>query len=339
MRYKPCGSRVLEGLVMSNYYPFTAGMKNAWVRFRNGELLKWTAIYAAVAFGLSILSVILTFAVGIASSGGFTQFVRDNSNSHASPMVAVVRYGFDILIVLAGLYLIPRVLRASMTANKMKLPAKIPGMVDWAIFSIRRCLIDMFCWYDKKLLIPAVVLLVSGLLLFGAMIMSATPMILSSAGGRVTGNVLMGIFGIVLLVLAFLAYFIAYSIHSLRTHFSLYMYLKGDADGKASIRKSFDLVKGQTWQVFCAQLLYGVVIGLAAIVVMIVMFVLAIIPIVGILVDVVAFIALLYLAMAFNFVYMADVFAFFAKEGPLKITPAPDKKGITGSLAKKHTRK
>ncbi|MFH1306956.1 MAG: hypothetical protein ABIH83_04880 [Candidatus Micrarchaeota archaeon] len=272
---------------MGKNYDFVNGIKFCWEKFRNRELLKWSAISTAVYFAASILDAIL----GIIILASVYALVIGGRPPPGFEM------NLGIITMLVGLYLVTRLKMAAMAASSIKTLSKPPSVIEWAKLNLRRFLVDLFCWYDKRLLLPAIVFAIVGIISLAAGIIYGMPVLLFAAALCIT--------------VAFIAWGLGFVVHEIRTMFSLYMFLRGDGPEHLMVRKSFDVVKGQTISVFLPFLFFGIVSLLLMIIVAIVMIGIALVPCVGIIIDILLVIALVIAYVAFNEAFEANVFNFF----------------------------
>lgn len=302
---------------MGNYFDVIGGMKASFANFRDKELLKWSVIYILGEMAAGVVDALIGLAIAgafmLATNGSISDMLNKSPN-------------LGIVGAIAGLWLVPRLMRAAMAANGISIGEKPPSVVDWFVLNVRRFFIDLTCWYDKKLLIPAAILIAIGAVAGVASL--ALPMVLIIALG--------------ILALGLAAWAIAMVVHSLRTNFCLYMFLRGDGKEGGMPRKSFDLVKGQTLQVFLAQFLFVVILAIAFIIIAIPMIVIAFVPCIGAVVDAIVLIVLVLALTAFSSAYWAGVFKFFCEGGPAagvasakKSRPAAVKKAAKKAKKKK----
>ena len=294
---------------MGKYYDVMAGLKYAWSRFRDKDLLKWAVFYDVGMIVASILDMIIAAVVFMLIFGvKIDDFLKMGAN-------------FPSISLLAGLWLLPRFMMAAMRASDMKTIGNV-GIIDWAHLSIRKFLVNIVCWYDRKLLVPAVVFLVlAGIFAF----------VVPSMG-----------IAIVALALFMVSWIIAMVVHTIRVNFADFMYLRGDGGVTKMPRKSYDLVTGQTFEVFLAHLAFAIVYILAAIVIGIGMILIAFIPCIGIIVDILLAIVLIIAVSTFAEVYMVDMFRFFAggkTSSPVKKMPAKASSSKKKKPAKKRRKK
>ncbi|VVB56992.1 Uncharacterised protein [uncultured archaeon] len=311
---------------MANYYDVFEGMKKAWENWRDSELLKWVAIEFAAGIGLLVvLGILLVAMIGVdnlmSMAGGS---LRSNTPAMQAligillPFFGIAVLAFLVYGLVCFFFLTPRIMRAALAVNGAKVPAKLPSMVDWFMLHLRLFFINISCWYDKRLLMPAAVVL--ALAVMCAVIGFAAPAAFVGAA----------IFG----ALALFCWMVGIIIHGIRTKFAAWMFLRGDgAEGKMPYT-SYKLVHGQTLEVFLAYFIFGIVFGLLAAVVGIVRILIRLVPCIGPVIDLVINLAFSFFTQGFNMAITADIFLFFDKAGPAKPAPASAGKG-SGTPAKK----
>ncbi|MCL6088968.1 MAG: hypothetical protein M1530_02255 [Candidatus Marsarchaeota archaeon] len=310
---------------MGRYYDVIEGLKTAWARWRDSELLKWVVLEFAGFIVLAVLAIGLLVAMvgpqalldmmsaaGSRASGSQTASTQAAVRALAGVMVPFIA----ILLVLLLLYALacffyfqPRIMRAALAAYGVKVPAKLPGMVDWLMLHIRLFFVNLACWYDKKLLVPA-----------AAFIGLAIVFLLVSF---VAGAAAIGAF--IFAALGFMCWLVASIVHSIRTGFAPWMFLRGDGpEGKMPLASN-GLVRGQTFEVFLSYFVFGILFGLAAMGVAIVRVILSLIPCIGPIFDMVINLAFNIFTQAYTNAVQADIFLFFDKSGPVKPANAPAK--------------
>lgn len=309
---------------MGKYYDVIAGMRLAFEKSKGRELLKWSAGY----FFAEMILVAAYLAILILTIAG-----RGDESMPFTP-IWFMQQGLEGIYRLAtialGLYFVPRIVGAALATAGMK--QKVPSIIDWAIFSLKRALIDLACWYDKKLLVPAGVFFAVGVL----------ALLLAVAG---VATEAMGVLAFLAAVFGFIAWIIAIMVHSIRTRFSLFMRVRGDREGDGTIRKSYDLVLGQTVEVFMAFVIFWFIIFIFAIVALVLaiiagmaaVLIISALPeivavgatLAGVLAVLLAFVVLSIWMQAYEKTFEADVFKFYEKNGTAtaKKVPEMQKKG------------
>lgn len=284
------------------YFDAIGGIKLALQEFKEKELLIWSAITTIVMGVCSIFDILLGLAI--------VWIIAMMLNTTFEEMTeANIRLNLGIFSALAGIYLVPRVMRAAMGALKVKTAPNPPKYLDWLTLNVRKFFIDLFCWYDKKLLVPAVVFLVIGIgVLVAAVVMGA-----NDISNLSETSVLVLIAGIAVVLIGIFCWSIADVVHSLRTQFGLFMYLRGDGEEGKMLKKSAQLVQGQTLEVFLAHLIFGLMLFIVMVPLVIVMVLLALIPCLGIVIDSVLALVLAIILMAISNHYNANVFKFFCE--------------------------
>ena len=307
---------------MGNYYDLIEGLKAAWIRWRNPELLKWVAI----EFALGLVVIVLALGVLAAMVGPDTLIKLANGGSSKSaaasgalatalaavivPFIAILLVALLIYGLFCFFFFQPRIMRAALAANGAKVPAKLPSMLDWLVLHLRIFCVTISCWYDKKLLAPA------------AGFLALT--ILCAVAGFFVKPALVGAvaFGMLTLV----CWLVASSIQGLRAGFAPWMFLRGDGPENQMPAVSNELVHGQTLEVFIANFFFGLAFGLVAVGVAIVRVILGFIPYVGSLMDLLVNLAFNVFTQAFSMSIGADIFLFFDKAGPVNVRTAPASK-------------
>ncbi len=302
-----------------NYFDVIAGLKDAWVKFKDKDVLRWTAIYMVGELAIMLGMFITLIGVIVFGASG---------KGDAVPLLV----GFAVLLAeLAGLvafaaYAIPRTVRAAMKAQNIPLAKNPPSVLDYFVFSVRLTLVNLSCWYDRKLLAPALALLVLTVLAtFAAFVLN--------------GGILPWIPAIVLASLFACAWGAAALVHAERTKFAVHMYLRGDGTEREMPLKSYRLVHGQTFEVFLAGFLGGAGLYVIRTIIDIfgrVLMYMLLIPlfllgagvgsggmlVLGILLAVLLFLASVFawafIEMALWRVYLAGMFKYYDKMGPVK---------------------
>ncbi len=300
------------------YFDVIEGLKEAAARFRDKSVLRWTAIYM-------VGELLIMFVMFAAAIGAIVSSFSKGNGALALAGFSALLAGFVALVAFA-MYAIPRAVRAAMKANGIKVAPKPPGVLEYFVFTVRIALVNMFCWYDRKLLSPALALLA----------LTALAAIIAFA---LNGGVVPWIPAIVLAVLFFLAWLAANIVHAERTKFAVHMLLRGDGPESAMPLKSYGLVNGQTFEVYVAGALGGA--GLYAVRMVIdifsrVMMYTLLVPVIlvggsagsgAMLLVGIGLVVLLFMAIVFAWafiemavwrVYLADMFKFYDAMGPVK---------------------
>ncbi len=311
---------------MGRYYDVFEGLKTAWVRWRDSELLKWVVlefagfIVLAMLAGLLLVAMVgpqalldIMSAAGSRASGSQAASTQAASRALAGvimPFIAILLVVFLAYALACFFYFQPRIMRAALAAYGAKVPAKLPGMVDWLMLHIRLFFINLACWYDKKLLIPAA----------ASVALTIVFLIVSF----VANAALIGVFAFVMLALV--CWMVASTVHGIRTGFAPWMFLRGDGPENEMPTASYGLVIGQTLEVFLSYFVFGILFGLAAMGVAIVRIIVSLIPCIGPIIDMVINLAFQLFSQAYTNAIQADIFLFFDKNGPVKPAPAAAKK-------------
>ncbi len=276
---------------MGKIYDVIEGLKTALEKFRDPELVKWC-----------LIETLLIGIPGVALSL-LTKGSRANSLPSGVWALLLIAYGFLIGFMLLDFFVLrPRIIRAAMRISGVKMPPKLPGALDWFVLHIRIGLVNMFCWYDKKLLIPAVVLGVFALLAVAAGTFNAV-----AYGAAVAFFILAG-----------LAWAGAMLVHNMRTMFAPYMFLRGDGPDGQMPPKSACLVRGQTLETFLTMLIYGIILLVAYIPIFIVGLALSFVPIAGTLLREVFLLGFSFVVAAISNVFLAGFFKYMDEAGPAK---------------------
>lgn len=214
---------------MPKNYPFISGFSFALKNFRAKDLLYWSFWLALVNIGGAI--------VEHASGYSFWNYALSNlGKAEFDFSYLLISWSITFAALLVSLYVSARAMMSAMRISKVK-TAKGIDFLKWVWLQIYKLALNLACWYDKKLLLPAVVLAAfagAAYVVFpdGISILAAFP----------------------IFFLAVLAWEAAFMIHATRTSFSVYMFLEGEKSAGKVVKKSDGMVKGQTVEVFAAQL-------------------------------------------------------------------------------------
>lgn len=306
---------------MANYYDVSGGLKWSWENFRKGEVLKWTGLHLLAVFFLFAILFGLMLALVFASTD-FRSMISNEKNVSGNIAFQMIRWFFSIVLAVVGLYFIPRIMGAAMALCGFRLPPRPPGIIQWGIFSITRMLLDLACFFDMKLLLPAAALLALALLSF-------------AAGFAYNGFFLLAL---AMGLGAVLAYSVANNIHSIRTHFALYKYLRADGEAMECLRESHALVKGQTFEVFLAGFIGGLAMLLALLPMLVVLLVSWFInPLLCLGVGLLLGAAFFWLLTAYQQTFAANIFQYYDRMGPVPAMPAAAEKTPGAKPAAKKT--
>ncbi|MFA5108123.1 MAG: hypothetical protein WC492_01155 [Candidatus Micrarchaeia archaeon] len=290
------------------YFDIIGGIKFAISQVGNMEMLKLGALYA-------FLAIIPSY--GMAMITGSSRYAPYSQATTISPGASMAVLALGLVAVVLGLfnffYVLPRIMRTAIKANGMGVPQKVPGVVEWFMLHLRLFAVDITCWYDKKLLIPTVVLLIIGIVAAFTFVEV----------------------GILFFMIAIFAWIIAMIIHGIRTTFSQYLLLRGDGHEGQMPRKSFDTIKGQTVEVFIPQFVFGVIAFVVAMVIVFATVFTSMIPVVGTTIEYIVMFALEAVMIAIGTSYMANMFKFFFNEGHARPSVAP----AAATRKKTHARK
>ncbi len=278
---------------MGKYYDAINGLKLAWERFRNPELLKWAAAYG-----------IFSFIVGAVFS------MLNAKGAKPQDAVALI-FGICLagllVFIPASAYLYMKLIPAALGACKIPVSKKTKYF-EFVVLMIRAFLAGIVSWYDLRLLalpIAGIALYFMGLGAAAAMPVLALPAILAAY-----------------------ALVIAYAIiASTRIGFAVYLYFTEGPPESGKPKKSHALVQGQTLEVFLAHLAVAIAttLPLVAISVLIrmVQSVLGWGQLGRLALDLVILIPITIVASAIQYAYAADVFGFYAAAGPAQGAAAP----------------
>lgn len=280
-------------------------MKKAFAEFRDRDLWIKTA-------GSMIVPLVAFAAVAVLFGTPAIYFwSKDESGKLAAIAILAIgtALGFGVAVVL-GAYVWSLSAKRAMEIAKVKTIA--PKPIDVVLLGVKQIFVNAFCWYDKKLLAPTVGLVcVSVLFFILAYFQNSSENTQLAALGMVAG------FG--MLSLAFIAYIIAVNVHAYRTFFALNYYLAGEGAALDMPRKSYDMVNGQTLEVFISlfvpQFAAGLVIQIAIQFVMMPLSVLMLFPL-GIIIAlplmVVAYLVMITAELAYLQTYNARLFRHYA---------------------------
>ncbi len=217
---------------MSRYYDFGRGLNYAISKFTDSEILKYSAFVA-----------LITLIAGLSE-----MFVAEN------PLLYMGIYfvGFALLLF----YVVPRFVRKTMELIGIKV-GKFPSLVDWFVMNIRMVFVNLFCWYDKKLLTPTIICLVLAVLV---LVLAITSIIEYELGA---------IISFVIIMLMVVAWSIASTIHSIRTGFAQYLFLGKEMNESEALKMSHNIIKGQTFQAFLPQIMISLIVAIPILIIVI----------------------------------------------------------------------
>lgn len=227
---------------LTKNYDIIKGFTFAFNRFLDPQILKWAAV---LAFASGFIDII-------------QGLVEDMGMYH--PAVTMGMAGIALLavipVIIVGLYTYPRLLREGLRIVGLKSSDKVPGVVDWAVFSIRMWFITTFCWYDKRFLIGLAIAIISFVMMIAGIVL-------------MPGNSAMGILmilGIIGSVIGMLVWMVGYYFHDIRLIFAPVMFVRGDGVDSSMPKRSWDFVKGMTVELFITLLLAGLLVGMLLII-------------------------------------------------------------------------
>jgi len=280
---------------MSGYYDFGRGLNYAISKFTDSEILKYSAF---VAF--------ITLIIGLSGL-----FVVEN------PLLYMAIYLVAYALLL--FYVVPVFVRKTMEKVGIKV-GKFPSLVDWFVMNIRMILVNVFCWYDKKLLTPAIICLVLAVLV---LVLAITSIIEFELGAMIS-------FVIIMLMIAVWA--VAITIHSIRTGFGQYLFLGKEINESEALKMSHNIIKGQTFQAFLPQIMISLVVAIPILIVVIASFVL-----IGqndLVINVLTFLWTIP-AVAISMVFVTDMYKFFFENTKANATVIKNVEHKDSKIAKK----
>lgn len=287
---------------MNRYYDGMKGIRFSLINLFDKDVFRWT--FAQIV--ITLITMAISFAVIIPSSwevitgdgliGKELMFVM--------PLLDIVSTVVEIVSFFVLLYVAIRLMFASMNVVKRKGLAQTPPFLDWLILNFRLIIVNILCLYDMNMLFPAISIFVFSVSMLFLGVMFAYPFFSLAA---LT-------FG---LPLAIVAWLVAFTIHYLRTRFAAYMLVRGDGKESRLPKRSYDMVLGRTWQVFCAMLvgylallLFYVPISFISVFVSVIMLQ-AGLGIASIVTLIIMILSAWVLSIAFWNIYAADMFYFF----------------------------
>ena len=182
---------------------------------------------------LLTLVALVTF---VGSAFDITALATDRTADSLPALSALMILSATILLFAANLYFWPRIIRVSMKLAGVDAKKEAPGIGAWLVFVVRMFVTNLFCLFDKKLLLPALGLFIAALVLGPIAVLQDSDAILNAA-------LTVGMVG-------FLAWLVAVIVHVTRTFFAHYFFVRGDAPAQESLRMSYDKTKGRFWSVF-----------------------------------------------------------------------------------------
>jgi hypothetical protein len=228
---------------MSKWYDIKEGLAKAWKNWRYPELVKFVGLSMLLAALMVVATIVLA---GIYVASLITSDLSKGEVLDIETKLGTLLLVYVIAIIMGVVYAIinffyfaPRIARAALKANGVKVPDKLPGMIDWLILHIRIAILNMACWYDKKLLIPAAIFLILGI--FSWFIAPITTMLF--------------------VVLTIISYMAAAAIHGIRIGFAPLMFLRGDGPENKMPKASENIVRGKTFQVALALFLVSIIMA------------------------------------------------------------------------------
>ncbi|PIT84301.1 hypothetical protein COU37_03980 [Candidatus Micrarchaeota archaeon CG10_big_fil_rev_8_21_14_0_10_45_29] len=229
------------------------GMSEAMENIADKETLKWAGISVVLPF----LIIIAYLAIVVPAYLYFGAEVF-------APFAILFLFFACIALLIGEFYAYIRFLASSMRASKIKV-ARVPGVGEYLLFTIKKFFIDLLCWYDKKLLAPAAVFAFVFIGFYFAQAAGGAGLASAAfAGGGLGANAgldsfVRGIAGAALLILVIGCWFIAMYIHSVRTRFARFEFMQGKTDMQ-SIKGSYHVVRGQTLEVFLPFLIFSIAV-------------------------------------------------------------------------------
>lgn len=254
---------------MASDFGVMDNIKWGLARVQDQQLLQWAGILIVAGAVLGDGVTVLNRSLGLAFA----------------PLFAL-RILALLVTILVGAYAVPRLTMRAMAICQIPTMAQPPDIPRWIVFYVRNLFVNAFCWYDKKLLIPAVILLIVGLVAGVASLGKLADVLGRVAVQNMSDSdklsLVFSLLGtLLLLMLAFGAWAIAMVIFSYRTIFAFIIMLRGEGTDETAIRRAYDLVVGKTAAVFWTFFKAGFILLLAMIPVIIVTGILTVIPVAG----------------------------------------------------------
>ncbi len=307
---------------MGKYYDVISGLKLAFSRFTDRELLKWSVfqfignLVLGFVLGLSLAVLLvtllpsaLTVAGAPAPDPSFLVALILNAGAGIVFAFILLFAVWLVLVTLWSLYTTMFMARAAMGLCGIYTPPKPQRLLDLFVLDIRTALLSIGCWYDKKLLVPAAVALALA--------------VIAGAVGVIMGNPSIESLAAPLGVLMVLLWALGAFVHAIRTTFACYLFFRGDGSEGGMPRKSYDLVAGQTLEVALAILAGSILVSAVIEVFKYVSVAAASIPLVGMAVGLLVSILVSVLSVSFLVAYLTDIFGFYAGPGSSGAHGAP----------------
>ncbi|GEM_PF-5832067 len=225
-------------------YDSIAGIKFAVNGFRDRTMQIWMLFYAAVLFASALVTLALVALLPGLVAADIIVF--------GLPVSTLAAAVFALLYMLGEVF-VWSFFHYQFGKNAMRIAGyPMDGKHNFAQFflvMLKTLFVNLFSWYDKRVLAAVIVLYVLTALWI-------------AAGYYV--HPLMVSVGIGFLAFAMLIHYLGVLLHSVRTMFAPLIYLRDGKDGPKAPMKSFMLVKGQTLDVFIPILIGCVIFGMAA---------------------------------------------------------------------------
>jgi len=266
-------------------YDILGGFRFCFAGMHDRQLLKWmlllflaiisgTMVTYAMVFLIPTLIAVDLILVGI-------------------PLSTIAAIVFAVLVTmlyaLVGLFFQYKFYSIALRLGGYPAPQNSPGFTQFLLVNIKMYVVNLFSWYDKRVL--AVVLLLYAIT------------VLWLAAGALVSNSIISMIGIGFLAFSALIHYMGIFLHGIRTAFAPLIYIRDGGFGPRATQRSFTLVQGQTLDVLLALLAGGIVFTLALI---------PSAPLVAVLVGA----PLEALIFAAACLYHANVFAYFDRKGP-----------------------
>lgn len=281
-------------------YDVTTGLKFAFGALHDRQVLIWTGLFAATMVASAFVSLALMFILPTIAVIDLVVFGMPLSTL----AIAAFVFAYGCALALATLFF-----NFQFTSAGMRLAGYEPkeaNFLQYLLVIAKAFFLNLFSWYDKKVLAAILVIYAITLLWIGAGYFVHPLMVAAGFG---------------LLGFAALVHYLGTFLHGIRTSFAPFIYIKEGKMGPISPKRSFTLVKGQTIDVLLALLGGGIVFGMVAI------------PGVLLAPLLVGYI-ILALAFSMSTLYMTNVFKHFDEKGVVqKQTEKPREKDAVAGTA------
>ncbi len=214
-------------VAVSASFDALSAVRKGWQLFRNRELLSLVVLAVFVSSMFDIISVISSRTM----------------ETHPAATGLIV-LGAMAIFIISQMYFWPKILHAAMNLAGVVVKKPAPGVLDWLIFTARMVVVNFFCLYDKRLLIPAFAFIAAGFVL-------APIAVLKDSNSMFDAAALIAGIGL-------MAWLVAIFIHCIRTCFASFIFVRGDGNAAYSIRTSFDRTRGRMVEIFLALIVIGI---------------------------------------------------------------------------------